>query len=113
MKFKEANRSDERFDVVIGFFRSEWRLLTIGLLALLGGYGIGSHHIVMVALGLLALLAFNYRSDSAQQPQSPKDLIVRSPDQVLATTHPWQGVHHPHHHPSVADGGSMERAHLS
>jgi hypothetical protein len=79
------------------------------LLAVLAAYGLGTHHVLMVALGLLAVLTFQFKAQQAQNP--PGANLAAGAVHADGGSFPGktpESQTRESHRPSVLDGGSME-----
>lgn len=85
------------------------RFLPTVFLAVLAAYGLGTHHVLLVALGLLAVLTFQFKVQQAQNP--PSATLVGGPVHADGGSFPGKAPESQvgsGHRPSVLDGGSME-----
>lgn len=86
---------------------SRWlRYLPVALIAGLSAYGLGTHHVLLVAFGLLAVLGFRYKLENVETaPAIDPSCLARGDGGSLPHTDNGQ---HPRRAPRVVDGG-LER----
>lgn len=91
--------------------RSRLRFIPAGALGVLAAYGLGTHHVLLVAFGLLAALAFSFRVQQAGGSvlRSTREAFDRHADGG-AIKHPGDTSLNPGSRPTVIDGGSGKRA---
>jgi hypothetical protein len=87
----------------------KFKYVATALLAGLALYGLGTHHVILVAAGLLAALAFDGRlhSADAKTPDLKPGSLAHSDGGSFPGATP-ESVQTRRMHPRVLDGGSLE-----